>query len=104
MRFSGFIDKTLFILEKFKNHDFSLLLATDLVARGIDIENLEYVINFDLARDKEVYTHRTGRTGRMGKAGVVITFITHNEELKKLKKYAQVSEVYLKNQELHLKK
>ncbi|RCW17055.1 RNA helicase [Streptococcus gallolyticus] len=92
------------ILEKFKNHDISLLLATDLVARGIDIENLEYVINFDLARDKEVYTHRAGRTGRMGKAGVVITFITHKEELKKLKKYAQVSEVYLKNQELHLKK
>ncbi|MCF2567093.1 DEAD/DEAH box helicase [Streptococcus pasteurianus] len=92
------------ILEKFKNHDISLLLATDLVARGIDIENLEYVINFDLARDKEVYTHRAGRTGRMGKPGVVITFITHKEELKKLKKYAQVSEVYLKNQELHLKK
>ena len=92
------------ILEKFKNHDISLLLATDLVARGIDIENLEYVINFDLARDKEVYTHRAGRTGRMGKAGVVITFITHKEELKKLKKYAQVSEVYLKNQGLHLKK
>jgi len=40
----------------------------------------------------------------MGKAGVVITFITHKEELKKLKKYAQVSEVYLKKQELHLKK
>ena len=92
------------ILEKFKNHDISLLLATELVARGIDIENLEYVINFDLARDKEVYTHRAGRTGRMGKAGVVITFITHKEELKKLKKYAQVSEVYLKNQGLHLKK
>ena len=91
------------ILEKFKNHDISLLLATDLVARGIDIDNLEYVINFDLARDKEIYTHRAGRTGRMGKAGIVITFITHKEELKKLKKYAQVSEVYLKNQGLYLK-
>ena len=64
------------ILEKFKNHELSLLLATDLVARGIDIENLEYVINFDLARDKETYTHRAGRTGRMGKSGVVITFVT----------------------------
>lgn len=91
------------ILEKFKNHEISLLLATDLVARGIDIDNLECVLNFDLARDKETYTHRAGRTGRMGKAGVVITFITHPEELKKLKKYASVSEVYLKNQELHLK-
>ena len=91
------------ILEKFKNHEISLLLATDLVARGIDIDNLECVLNFDLARDKETYTHRAGRTGRMGKAGVVSTFITHPEELKKLKKYASVSEVYLKNQELHLK-
>lgn len=91
------------ILEKFKNHELSLLLATDLVARGIDIENLEYIINFDLARDKESYTHRAGRTGRMGKSGVVITFVTHKEELKKLKKYAPVSEVYLKNQKIHLK-
>lgn len=92
------------ILEKFKNHDISLLLGTDLVARGIDIDNLEYVINFEVARDKETYTHRAGRTGRMGKSGVVITFVSHKEDLKKLKKFADVSEVYLKKQELHLKK
>lgn len=91
------------ILEKFKNHDISLLLGTDLVARGIDIENLEVVINFDVARDKEVYTHRSGRTGRMGKSGSVITFVTHPEDLKKLKKFAKVSEVILKNQQLKVK-
>lgn len=91
------------ILEKFKNHDIALLLATDLVARGIDIENLEYVINFEVARDRETYTHRAGRTGRMGKTGAVITFITHPEDLKKLKKFAKVSEIYLKNQKLHIK-
>lgn len=91
------------ILEKFKNHDISLLLGTDLVARGIDIDNLEYVINFDVARDKEIYTHRAGRTGRMGKPGTVITLVTHKEELKQLKKYASVSELYLKNQTLHHK-
>ena len=54
------------ILEKFKNHEISLLLGTDLLARGIDIENLEVVINFDIPRDREAYTHRAGRTGRMG--------------------------------------
>lgn len=89
------------ILEKFKYHQLSLLLATDLVARGIDIDNLDYVIHFDVARDKENYTHRAGRTGRMGKSGIVITFVSHPEDLKKLKKFAKVSEISLKNQQLH---
>ena len=74
-------------LEKFKDHQISLQLATDLVARGIDIENLEYVINFEVARDKENYTHRAGRTGRMGKEGVVIAFVNHPEDIKILKKF-----------------
>lgn len=91
------------ILEKFKNHELALLLATDLVARGIDIDNLEYVINFDVARDIETYTHRAGRTGRMGKAGAVITFVDHPEDLKKLKKFTNVSEIFVKNQQLYIK-
>lgn len=91
------------ILEKFKNHDIALLLATDIMARGIDIDALEYVINFDVARDKETYIHRSGRTGRMGKKGAVITLVTHKEDLKKLKKFASVSEISLKNQSLYIK-
>lgn len=91
------------ILDKFKNGDITLLLATDLVARGIDIDQLETVINYDLPRDKEAYTHRSGRTGRMGREGVVITLITHPEELKQLKKFAPVKEIVLKNQEFFLK-
>lgn len=90
------------ILDKFKNYEITLLLATDLVARGIDIDGLETVVNFDLPRDKETYTHRAGRTGRMGNQGAVITLITHPEELKTLKKYAKVQEVVLKNQEFFL--
>lgn len=86
------------ILEKFKARQLNLLLATDLVARGIDIDNLECVINVDLPRDLETYTHRAGRTGRMGRDGVVVTFISHPEELKTLKKYAQVRPIFLKNQ------
>lgn len=89
------------IFERFKNHEINLLLATDLVARGVDIDNLECVLNFDLPRDKEVYTHRAGRTGRMGKNGQVITLISTPNDLKKLKKYAPVTEVILKNQELY---
>ncbi|MGT2934772.1 DEAD/DEAH box helicase [Streptococcus castoreus] len=92
------------ILETFKKYDLSLLLATDLVARGIDIDNLEYIINFDVARDKENYIHRAGRTGRMGKAGMVITFVSHIEDIKKLKKFTKIAEIQLKNQQLHQKR
>lgn len=91
------------ILEKFKNHDLSLLLGTDLIARGIDIDQLETVINFEVPRDKDIYTHRSGRTGRMGKEGAVITFISHPEDLKKLKKFASVQEVFLKDQNLFVR-
>ena len=90
------------ILDKFKEHQITLLLATDLVARGIDIDSLECVVNYELPRDLETYTHRSGRTGRMGKEGYVITLISHPEELKTLKKYASVREIVLKNQELYI--
>lgn len=89
------------IIERFKNHELNLLLATDMVARGIDIDNLECVLNFDLPFDQEAYTHRAGRTGRMGKEGIVITFVSTPNELKQLKKYASVQEVLLKNQALY---
>lgn len=91
------------ILDKFKNYELALLLATDLVARGIDIDNLETVINYEVPRDKEAYTHRAGRTGRMGKEGSVITLVSHPQDLKKLKKFAQVQEIGLKNQAFYLK-
>lgn len=89
------------ILDKFKQGELALLLATDLVARGIDIDSLEVVINYEVPRDADTYTHRAGRTGRMGKEGLVITLVSHKEELKKLKKFATVSEVSLKGQKLY---
>ena len=89
------------IIDRFKDHQIQLLLATDLVARGIDIDNLECVLNFEVPFDQEAYIHRAGRTGRMGKDGVVITLVSNPNELKQLKKYASVQEVILKNQELY---
>ncbi|MCS4487423.1 DEAD/DEAH box helicase [Streptococcus sciuri] len=89
------------ILDKFKQGAFSLLLATDLVARGLDIEGLDYVINAELPHDKDNYIHRAGRTGRMQHKGVVITLVTNKAELKQLKKYISVQEIGLKNQSFY---
>jgi superfamily II DNA/RNA helicase len=59
----------------FKNNKVRILLATDVVARGIDIDDVSHVINFDLPPTYEDYIHRIGRTGRAGKIGQAITFI-----------------------------
>jgi len=70
------------ILEKLKNHRLSILAATDVAARGIDVQDLTHVINFSLPQDPEVYIHRIGRTGRAGKTGTAITFVTPSEKRK----------------------
>jgi ATP-dependent RNA helicase DeaD len=72
------------ILNKFKKHLINILVATDVAARGIDVQDLTHVINFALPQDAESYVHRIGRTGRAGKEGNAITFITP-EEYRKLR-------------------
>lgn len=67
------------ILGKFKKRLVTILVATDVAARGIDVQDLTHVINFDLPHDPEAYVHRVGRTGRAGKQGIAITFITPPE-------------------------
>jgi ATP-independent RNA helicase DbpA len=61
------------ILVRFSNKSCSILVATDVAARGLDIKDLEAVINFELSQDPEVHTHRIGRTGRAGKAGLALS-------------------------------
>lgn len=65
-------------LADFKNNYIQVLLATDIAARGLDINNVSHVINFDLPESQEDYVHRIGRTGRAGKVGTAITFIADN--------------------------
>lgn len=67
------------ILRKFKKKHVSILIATDVAARGIDVSNLTHVINYSLPQDPESYVHRIGRTGRAGNEGMAITFITSSE-------------------------
>ncbi|MDF2536855.1 MAG: box helicase [Bacillales bacterium] len=74
-------------IKEFRNEEFSLLLATDLAARGLDITGLKYVIHYDLPLDIHQYVHRSGRTGRQGAPGTVISFVTEREE-RELKKFA----------------
>lgn len=67
------------VLEQFKNKEMGVLVATDIAARGIDIESLPYVINFDLPNIPETYVHRIGRTGRAGREGLSISFCSKDE-------------------------
>lgn len=68
------------VLDDFKNKELSILVATDIAARGIDIESLPYVINFDLPNIPETYVHRIGRTGRAGNEGLAISFCAKDEQ------------------------
>lgn len=69
------------VLDSFKNKEITVLVATDIAARGIDIESLPYVINFDLPNIPETYVHRIGRTGRAGNGGISISFCGKDEEV-----------------------
>ena len=64
------------VMIAFKDHRVRLLVATDIAARGLDIEHVTHVINYDVPASSEVYVHRIGRTGRVGRTGRAITFVT----------------------------
>lgn len=67
------------VMARFRDAEVHVLVATDLMGRGIDVPNISHIINYDLPRDIEAYVHRIGRTARMGAAGEAITFVTPEE-------------------------
>lgn len=67
------------VMQKFKKAEFEFLVATDVAARGIDVDQLQIVVNYDLPYDPEDYVHRIGRTGRAGKRGMAATFVSGRE-------------------------
>lgn len=67
------------VIRKFKRGTIEILVATDVAARGLDVNNVTHVFNFDLPQDSESYVHRIGRTGRAGKSGIAFSFVTPKE-------------------------
>jgi ATP-dependent RNA helicase DeaD len=76
------------VMISFKEHKTPLLVATDIAARGLDIEHVTHVINYDMPNNPEVYVHRIGRTGRVGRTGRAITFVTSKQagEMKEIER------------------
>ena len=79
------------VMDRFKQDQIKILVATDVAARGLDIDGITHVINYDLPREAEGYVHRIGRTGRAGKTGIAITLVTPKElwTLKRIEKYSK---------------
>ncbi len=68
------------VLNRFRRNQTTVLVATDVAARGLDIDDISHVFNYDLPEDPELYVHRVGRTGRAGKAGIAISLLTAKEQ------------------------
>jgi ATP-dependent RNA helicase DeaD len=67
------------VLQKLRDRKLRILVATDVVGRGIDISTISHIINFDVPQDCDDYVHRVGRTGRMGREGIAFTFVVPGE-------------------------
>ena len=68
------------VIKDFRNDNIDILIATDVAARGLDIDDISYVINYDVPDNVDTYVHRIGRTGRAGKEGTAVSFVTSEEE------------------------
>jgi ATP-dependent RNA helicase DeaD len=81
------------VMIQFKEHKLPLLVATDVAARGLDIEHVTHVINYDLPNNTEIYVHRIGRTGRVGRTGRAITFVTtkQRDEIPRIEREARTA-------------
>ena len=79
------------VLNRFRKNQIKVLVATDVAARGLDIDDISHVFNFDLPIDPEIYVHRVGRTGRAGRDGIAISIITPRDQyrMRKIEKYTK---------------
>ncbi|WP_420644345.1 DEAD/DEAH box helicase [Candidatus Leptofilum sp.] len=79
------------VLNRFRKNQIKVLVATDVAARGLDIDDISHVFNYDLPQDSEIYVHRVGRTGRAGRTGVALSLVTPKEQwrLRKIEQYTK---------------
>lgn len=87
------------VIQKFRNGTIEILVATDVAARGIDVDDIDVVFNYDVPQDEEYYVHRIGRTGRAGKAGKAFTFCV-GKEIYKLRDIMRYTKTKIQQQKL----
>ncbi|MBT3501777.1 MAG: DEAD/DEAH box helicase [Candidatus Marinimicrobia bacterium] len=85
------------VMGKFRRGTLQVLVATDVAARGLDVDALTHVINYNLPDDPEIYVHRSGRTGRAGKSGISIA-IVHSRDMRKIKEIERISKISFKRE------
>ena len=87
------------VMRRFRKGQLQILVATDVAARGLDVEDLTHIINYNLPDDDEIYVHRSGRTGRAGKKGVSIAII-NGRNMRKLKDIERTSKISFKKKDV----
>ncbi len=89
-----------YVMDKFKAGRINILIATDVAARGIDVNGIDVVFNYDLPQDNEYYIHRIGRTGRAGKSGTAYTLISNRKQIYDLRALSKYIKADIKEKEL----
>jgi superfamily II DNA/RNA helicase len=92
-------DERIYTLDAFKERKITILFATDIASRGLDIDDIDCVINFDLPRSPADYIHRIGRTARAGKSGIAVSFISY-EDMQHFKLIEKRSNIKLKREQI----
>ncbi len=87
------------VMKSFRNKQIQMLVATDVAARGIDVDNITHVINYQLPDEPEIYTHRSGRTGRAGKTGISMVIVSKSE-VRKIKSIERIIKKQFEKKEI----
>ncbi len=88
------------VMNSFRNGSIDILVATDVAARGIDVDDIEAVFNYDVPQDEEYYVHRIGRTGRVGRSGRAFTFVVGRKQIYKLKDIKRYANTTIKRHQI----
>ncbi len=85
------------VMNQFKQRNYPILIATDVAARGIDVDDIDLVVNYDIPQDHEYYIHRVGRTGRAGKKGLAVTLVSGSAQKRFIKDISRYTKTHIRN-------